>query len=262
MDGSIGSQTASFYESFGNNPDNYGRLLHSFEEVEANVKAGYQEGFQITSHAIGTKGIDCILSAFDKILHDNNDLNNCFRNRIDHFEFPLMEQVDKAVDELHLLFTAQPGYSWVDENFQQAYRKYLRPEQFDRQIPLKTMVEKGAIICGSSDSPVQTINPFIQIHGMVNFPISHEQLTVYQAFRTYTFNGAYSTFEENERGTLAVGKFADFIIMHDDPFQISPEKIIELTVDASFMRGIPAPKLKQSTGQFLIKGFVGKKQKI
>ena len=86
-------------------------LLHSFEEVESNVPAGYKEGFQITSHAIGTKGIACILSAFNKILHENNDLNNKFRNRIDHFEFPVMEQVDKAVDELHLLFTAQPGYS-------------------------------------------------------------------------------------------------------------------------------------------------------
>jgi predicted amidohydrolase YtcJ len=173
-----------------------------------------------------------------------------------------MEQVDKAVDELHLLFTAQPGYSWVDETFQQAYRKYLRPEQFDRQIPLRTIVDKGGIICGSSDSPVQTINPFIQLHGMVNFPLVNEQLTVYQALRSYTYNGAYSTFEEIERGTLATGKWADFIILHENPFEISPEKIIELTVDQTFMRGRLAKKLNLSTPQFLLKGMFGAKSKI
>ena len=110
------------------------------------------------------------------------------------------------------------------KTFQQAHRKYLRPEQFDRQIPLRTIVEEGEIICGSSDSPVQTINPFIQLHGMVNFPLVNEQLSVYQALRTYTYNGAYSTFEETERGTLTAGKWADFIILHKIRLKFLPKK--------------------------------------
>lgn len=262
MDGSIGSQTASFYESFANNPNNFGKLLHPFDEVLAKVREAYKMGYQITSHAIGTKGIDCIVNAFDTVLTENNDLANKRRMRIDHFEFPTLEQVDRAIERCHLLVTAQPGYSWMDETFQKAYRKYLRPEQFNRQIPLRTIVEKGGIICGSSDSPVQHINPFIQLHGMINFPLQKEQLSVYQALRCYTYNGAYTTFEEDSRGTLRVGKWADFILLNEDPFHIPKDKIIDLKVQQAYLHGVIAPKMQSSTIGFLLRGLFGKKRQI
>jgi len=262
MDGSIGSQTASFYESFGNNPNNFGRLLHPYDEVLAKVREFYKNGYQIISHAIGTQGIDSILKAFDTVLTENNDLENKRRHRIEHFEFPTLDQVDRAIDRCHLIVSAQPGYSWMDETFQKAYRKYLRPKQFNRQIPLRTIVEKGGIICGSSDSPVQTIDPFIQLHGMVNFPLIKEQLTVYQALRCYTYNGAFSTFEEQTRGTLKVGKWADFIILNEDPFKIAKAHILDLKVQSTYLHGAIAPKMNCSTSAFLLHGVFGKKHKI
>jgi predicted amidohydrolase YtcJ len=262
MDGSIGSQTASFFESFATDPQNFGRLLYPYETVLAKVREAYKLGYQIISHAIGTKGIDNILNAFDTVLTENNDLTNKHRLRIEHFEFPTLEQVDRAVDRCHLLFTAQPGYSWMDETFQKAYRKYLRPEQFNRQIPMRTIVEKGGIICGSSDSPVQTIDPFTQLHGMVNFPLQKEQLSVYQALRCYTYNGAYSTFEESFRGTLKVGKWADFIVLTEDPFHMAKERIIDLKVEKTILQGRLAHKMNSSTTGFLIKGLFAKKRQI
>jgi len=113
----------------------------------------------------------------------------------------------------------------MDENFpgMGTYRKYLKPEIVDMQIPLKTIYEMGGIICGSSDAPVQDISPFLQIHGMVNFPIVNERLSVYQAFRTYTYYAAYATFEENIRGTLSEGKLADFV----DGFFESRDHVVE-----------------------------------
>jgi predicted amidohydrolase YtcJ len=145
----------------------------------------------------------------------------------------------------------------MDETYQRAYRKYLRPEQFQRQIPLRKIVDMGGILIGGSDSPVQDYNPFIQIHGMVNFPLIHERLTVYQAFRTYTINGAYATFEEGTRGTLIPGKHADFILLNANPFTIDSEKILDLTVHATYIRGAEIHPFDRSSKQVIVHGLFG-----
>jgi predicted amidohydrolase YtcJ len=261
QDGSIGSRTAAFYESYLDNQENFGKVYYTNEKLTQCIQNAHNNGFQITSHAIGTKAIDNVLTAFDIVLKKEN-YQNKYRHRIDHFEFPTYEQVDWAISKLGLLITAQPGYSWMDETFQKGYRKYLRPEQFQRQIPLKRIMNLGGILIGGSDSPVQHLNPFTQIHGMVNFPLEHERLTVYDAFRTYTFNAAYSTFEENSRGTLKVGKFADFIVFKDDPFEIAPEKIIELKVEKTFIQGKQMDQVKDSPIKFLFKALGQKRRKI
>ncbi len=264
MDGSIGSRTASFYEPYADQPQNYGKCYYSPEEVERYVFAAHEKGFQITSHAIGTRGIENILSAYEKALlvgkipvssHSDNkkaDYYNPYRHRIDHFEFPTREQTARAL-HCGLVITTQPGYSWMDETFQKAYRKYLTPEQFHRQIPLKSIMEQGGILCGSSDSPIQHLNPFIQIHGMVNFPIPTERLSVFEALCTYTINGAYATFEEHDRGSLKVGKQADFIILDKDPFTISPNRLSDLKVRATYIKGRKMEDLKMSVISLLIR---------
>lgn len=263
MDGSVGSGTAAFYESYANDPDNYGKCYHTPEETNQRIRQAQEDGFQVSSHAIGTRAIETLLSSYESVMKSNPLLNrdqsvmesNPLRHRIDHFEFPTLEQVERAVSKLGLIITAQPGYAWMDEMFQRSYRKYLRPEQFQRQIPLKTIMDQGGILCGSSDSPVQHLNPFLQIHGMVNFPIENQRLSIYQALRTYTYNGAYATFEEKERGSLSVGKWADFIIMDEDPFLVDPSRISELTVDSSYIKGKKILPLKDSLAAFLLKGL-------
>lgn len=256
MDGSVGSGTAAFYESYANDPNNYGKSYYSKEQIENTLRSAEAMGYQATAHAIGTKAIDILLDAYEAVIDSNPH-----RHRIDHFEFPTREQVDRAM-KLQLIITVQPGYSWMDEKFQKSYRKYLRPEQYERQVPLKTIVEKGGILCGSSDSPVQHLNPFVQIHGMVNFPIEKERLSVYQALRTYTYNGAYATFEEGERGTLVIGKQADFIIMEKDPFRVEPTHLAELEVNSTFLLGKQIKPMGNSVFGLLLKGLIYRKKLI
>jgi predicted amidohydrolase YtcJ len=289
MDGSIGSHTAAFNESFADQPTNFGKLLFPYDELRKCATIAQKSGCQITSHAIGTKGIERILQAFEELKKsESNDApainrsrianasvsplsnsifnkatqNNIFRHRIDHFEFPTADQVERAIDKLGLLITAQPGYAWIDELYQKAYRKYLRPEQFQRQIPLKTIVEKGGCIIGSSDSPVQHLNPFIQISGMVNFPLENQRISVYEAIRTYTYNAAYSTFEEQTRGTLSIGKNADFIIMNQDPFHTPKEQIGELKVNACYIQGKKMEPMNSGSLKFILGSLIMTKKLI
>ena len=262
MDGSVGSQTAAFFESYKTEPNNFGKCYFEQNEINELVKKYNDLGYQICSHAIGTRAIERILKAYEYVLLKNNNNINPLRHRIEHFEFPTIDQVERAISKLKLIVSAQPGYAWMDENFQKAYRKYLKEEQFQRQIPLKTITKLGGIILGSSDSPVQHLNPFIQIHGMINFPISNESLNIYQALRTYTFNAAYATFEEKIRGTLEIGRNADFIILNQNPFKLNKKRIIELKVIKTYLKGKLLKKIKLNIPRILIKYLFSRKNKI
>lgn len=202
------------------------------------------------------RAIEHILSAYEEILTGEEE--NTHRHRIDHFEFPRKDQI-KRITDLGLLITAQPGYSWMDERFQKAYHQYLTKEQYESQIPLKTIVDAGGIICGSSDSPVQDINPFLQIQGMVDFPLKDQRLSTYEAIKTYTVNGAYSTFEENQRGQLTPGMAADFIIMDRDPFKTSPEQLTRISVQETWIDGKKIEKKMYSTFGFLFRALLRKR---
>ncbi|MHA1728647.1 MAG: amidohydrolase [Promethearchaeota archaeon] len=249
MDGAVGAKTAAFFKPYlgKGQSKNFGKILYPKEDLLKDLRAAHNLGYQFTSHAIGTRAIEHLLNAYKTVLTEKRDTKNRLRNRIDHFEFPTREHVDLAIDDLNLIVVPQPGWAWMDKNFpgMSTYKKYLRPEIVNLQIPLKMIVEKGGIICGSSDSPVQQLDPFIQIHGMVNFPIKNERLSVYEAFRTFTYNGAYATFEEDSRGTLSKGKWADFIIMEEknDPFNVSKNSLIKLKIDSTYIHGGKVSKL-------------------
>jgi predicted amidohydrolase YtcJ len=104
------------------------------------------------------------------------------------------------------------------------------------------------------------MNPFLQIQGMVLYPLAEERLTVYQALRAYTANGAYATFEEEERGTLSVGKLADFAVLDRDPFLADPETLMETTAVQTFLAGKPARPMNLGTAAFLLKGLLARKK--
>ena len=95
----------------------------------------------------------------------------------------------------------------------------------------------GIYMLGSSDSPVQLPNPFIQIQGMVNYPINDQKLSVYEALRTYTFNNAMGNFAEDRKGSLKEGKDADFLILDRDPFEIDKEGLIDVKVTSTYVKG-------------------------
>ena len=123
-----------------------------------------------------------------------------------------MEQVKR----LPLAITVQPGFSWLDKRYLKSYEQYLLPEKIAQQVPLRELYEAGVCLCGSSDSPVQSIDPFAQMLGMTEFYLPDQALTPYQALRTYTVNPAQMLGEETEWGTLEEGKRADFMVLKKD----------------------------------------------
>ena len=262
IDGSVSSRNAAFYTNYKNSKD-HGEILYKEQDLIKNIEKAYNHGYQVTSHAIGTKAIDQLLNSYESILMKNNDSKNQFRFRIDHYDFPSSEAVIKST-KLQILHILQPGFYWMDREIKQLnmYKKTLNSSVLKLKTPLKKIIQNGGIICGSSDSPVQSLNPFIQIHGMVNYPIKEERISVYEALRSYTYYGAFATFEEDLRGTLKKGKYADFIVLKNDPFKIPKEEVINLKVESTYIKGKKVNKIKLTLFKLIMNNIFRKKAKF
>lgn len=261
IDGSVSSQTAAFSTDYKGRPGYKGECYYTQEQVNSMVERAQSAGYQLSVHAIGNAAIEHVLNAFEKAAENDTALNP-MRHGIEHFEFPTADQARRAVSA-GLLMIPQPGFTWFDTKYQKTYSQYLTDKVIKMQIPLKTIVDAGGIILGSADSPVQHLNPFIQLQGMVTFPIAEESLSLYQALRTYTYNGAYALQEEDERGTLTVGKCADFIVLDQDPFSLPLTDIYKLKVAETWINGRKLyPGKKINPLGLLARGFLGIRQKL
>ncbi len=261
MDGSVSSQTAAFNTDYKGRSGHQGQCYYTQEQVNLMVQRAQDAGYRLSVHAIGTAAIERILKAFEKAANHYYPIKP-MRHGIDHFEFPSHDQVKRAV-AAGLMLVPQPGFAWFDAKYQKTYSQFLTDSVIKMQIPLKTIANLGGFILGSSDSPVQPLNPFIQIQGMVTFPVTGESLSLYQALRTYTYNGAYALREEDERGTLTAGKYADFIILDRDPFQVPIEDIHKLEVAETWINGHRLyPDKTANAWTLLIRGLLGIRQKL
>ena len=172
----------------------------------------------MASHAIGE-------AAVERILHALEQLHSPRMHRIEHCEF-VSEESFRTLCKGKYAVMMQPGYSWIDKRYLHTYERYLPTELFSK-MKLKSLVDAGVCVCGSSDSPVQDMDPYLQMLGMVQFFNEEESLSPFQAFRCYTANAARSIEEEAIRGTLEVGKKADFFTADRDFFTLSPREIVD-----------------------------------
>lgn len=249
MDGSISSRTAAMDTNYLDRGTK-GTLYRTTEEAQALVEPFYAAGWQTSAHAIGPRGIESILSAYEHVLDAAGDSSNKLRLRIDHFEFPRPDQIARA-GARQLVLTVQPGFAWADERYIHSYDEALSPDIRAAQCPLRSLLDAGCILALSTDAPVQPLNPFMQIAGAVLHPVTAQRITVYEALRAYSWAGAYAAFEEHERGTLAIGKFADFAVLEVDPFEVEPEILHTLRVTATWHEGKQLGFLPSSIPGFL-----------
>lgn len=260
MDGSVSSRTAAFDIDYLDRRDS-GKLYRTADDAYTLVKPFYSAGWQTSAHAIGPRGIESILSAYERLMDEANDSENRLRLRIDHFEFPRPDQVERA-GRRRLVLTVQPGFAWADERFIHSYEEALDPRVRAFQCPLRQLADAGCSIALSTDAPVQPLNPFFQIAGAVRHPVPSARLTVYEALRAYSWAGAYAAFEEHERGTLAIGKYADFAVLNTDPFSADPDTLHDIQVTATWHEGRPLGAPPPDLAGFLFRLLTTKGRKL
>jgi hypothetical protein len=230
-DGSLGAQTAAMKRPYSDNPRRRGMMLYSQRDLRKIVMKAHMHGWQIGVHAIGDRAIENVLDAYGEALKKAPNQNH--RHRIEHCSI-LNQRLIARMRKLGIVASVQPHF--VISDFWTVDR--VGPERAQWAYPFKTLIEKGVVVASGSDCPVELINPLLGVWAAVTRKDNvNENLSAEEALKTYTSNAAYTSFDEDKKGTIENGKLADLTVLSDDPTKIPPEKIRDISVEMVIVNG-------------------------
>jgi len=234
LDGSFGSRTAALASPYDDLKEYTGVLYFTEDELNSFVLKCYENNLQLGTHAIGERAIEQIIKAHEyaQVIYPNKGL----RHRIEHFELPSIDHIERA-KKLGLIASVQPTYEYLWGGKDQMYDKRLGSERASSTNPFKIMLENHMVICGGSDSDVTPINPLLGIFSAVNHPTIEYRVSVIDAIKMFTINSAYAVFEEHIKGSIAINKYADLVILDKNPLDIPKEAIKDIKVIATIKEG-------------------------
>jgi len=240
LDGGIGGRTALLREEYHDDPENFGISSFSQNELDKIVHISEKKGFQIAAHAIGDKAMDMFIDALKKSPFFTK--SNVLRHGIVHAQITTPDLVQTIADH-KLLAYVQPIF--LDNEIHIIHDRIGSRAEY--AYAFGSLYKEGAVTSFGTDSPVESFNPFLNIYSAVTRRdlsgqpettyLPEERFSVLDALKAYTVNSAYSSFEEDKKGSLEIGKFADFIILSDDIFNIDPMSIKDLSVEMTIING-------------------------
>jgi predicted amidohydrolase YtcJ len=257
LDGCFGATDAALLKPYTNDPKNSGILYYSDEQVIAFAKEANRAGLQIEFHAIGDAAVSQAVKALDAALKDFP--RNDHRHTIIHA--CLIAPADLTrIAELKIGITLQPAFL-ISPLEPESYLKKILGDRAMKGSPMKKMIEMGIHLSGGSDAPVTPPDPIEGIYAACNYLNPAYSVSIAQALRMFTYEVAYTGFDEKERGTLETGKIADMVILNKNPLKLNPKKLRELKVEKLYLKGKP---YKGGNGIFsMLAGAVtGKNKKI
>jgi predicted amidohydrolase YtcJ len=217
-DGALGSRGACLLQPYSDQKNWHGFLLSSQQHFEDVAKLVAAKGFQLCTHAIGDSANRVILKVYASVLKGKNDR----RWRIEHAQVLAPEDV-KIFGEYSIIPSVQPTHATSDMYWA---GQRLGPERLKSAYIYKQLLAQNGWLPLGTDFPVEDINPMYTFHAAVerrdlkNYPANGFQienaLTREQALRGITIWAAKSNFEEKEKGSIEVGKYADFVILNTD----------------------------------------------
>ncbi|MEK5391382.1 amidohydrolase [Margalitia sp. FSL K6-0131] len=236
-DGSSTGPTIATREPYHHNHHDYGLIYYSQEELDRILGEAHKKGFQITAHAQGDKAIEMLLNCFEKALSESPRENH--RHRIEHAGIASPD-LQERMQKLGVVIIPNPVFMYVNE---EKYLEYYG-ERVNVMYPAQDYLEKGIVAAFGSDAPVTFVNPLLGIHAAVNreteegTPVGKNQcISVMDAIRAYTWNGAYASFDENNKGSIEVGKLADLVVLDKSILQVDITKIKDIQVELTMMDG-------------------------
>lgn len=192
--------------------------LDYLPELQKEILAADRSNLQIMIHAIGRNANEVVLTIFEKVLEQNGTKDRRFRIEHGHNFRP---QDLKRFSASKTIASMQPHLFYGGE-------------------PYRDLLDSGAVLAFGSDASITDFNPLLGIYAAVNRGFSgasNQAISVEEAVRAYTFGSAYAEFQENVKGTISVGKLADFVILSDDIFSINPNDIPKVKVLTTIMDG-------------------------
>ena len=236
-DGSASERTMRMSTPFEGRPDDYGILTMSQEEIHEAVENAHRNDFQIGIHANGDVTIEMVLNAYERVqrLWPRNDP----RHRIEHCSLvnPALLQRIKDLGVIPAPFYTYVHYhgnKWVEYGEEKMRWMFAHKSFLDYNIP----------VAPASDYTPGPFEPMMALQSMVTRKDfdgrvwgPNQRITIDQAMRICTLNGAYASFEENIKGSISAGKLADFVILADDPHDVDPDNIKNIEIVRTVVGG-------------------------
>ncbi|TKJ40774.1 amidohydrolase [candidate division LCP-89 bacterium B3_LCP] len=240
-DGALGSRGAALLEPYSDDPGNSGLLIRDADSIYQTASLAIDAGFQVCTHAIGDAAVRATLDAYEKALTENPEGD--YRLRVEHSQIIASDDIDRFA-ELKVIPSMQPTHATSDMPWAE---DRLGPDRIKGAYAWRQLLNRGCKIPCGSDFPVESPNPLWGIYAAATrqdhqgqppggwYP--QERMTVEEAVRGFTIDAAYAEFAEDIKGSIEVGKLADFTIVDRDIFRIPRAEILETKVVGTIVGG-------------------------
>lgn len=244
VDGALGSRGAWLLSDYSDLPNHRGHAINSLNYLKKTAEIALSYGLQLCVHAIGDRGNREILDLFESVTK-----GRALRWRIEHAQHLHPNDIPRFA-ALNVIASMQGVHCTSDATF---VVKRLGPWRSEHGAYVwRKLVDSGALVCNGTDAPVEAVNPIANLQalvtrlGQLDEPFYPENaLSVSEAIKTYTINAAKAAFLEHEIGSLAPGKWADFVVLSGDLTSVPPSQWGEIRVLRTVVAGetrFKAPK--------------------
>lgn len=243
-DGALGSRGAWLLDSYTDRPGHFGHETLPMSVVKETSLKGLENGFQVCSHAIGDRANKEILDRYEAAFTELPDLTMDHRFRIEHAQHLHPDDIPRF---------AQLG---VIPAMQAVHLSSDRPWAIDRlgekrikegAYMWQSLLKSGIPVINGTDVPVEPLNPIASFYASVSRKTlkglpdggyePDQKMTREQALRSYTLDVAYGAFEENIKGSISIGKLADFTIYNQDLMKVAEDKLLATEVEMTIFNG-------------------------
>ncbi len=239
-DGALGSRGAALLEPYSDDPDNYGLLIETEEVLTQYAVKAADCGLQVNIHAIGDRGNRNTLNALAAAEQSSNSVG---RPRNEHSQ--IIEKSDfQRFQDLGVIASVQPTHATSDMYWAE---DRVGPDRIKGAYAWQTMVQMGIPLALGSDFPVERAHPLEGFYAAVTrqdkqaWPAEgwypEEVLSREQALYGFTLGAAYAAFQEDQLGSIEVGKAADFTVLGKDIMTIPAEEILDTPIKATYVQG-------------------------
>lgn len=241
-DGALGSRGAALLEPYSDSPGAKGVMTTSADEIHALTKNGLQRGFQVCTHAIGDAANRVTLDSYELAEREVPEARDP-RLRIEHAQLLAPEDIPRFA-KLGVIPSMQPTHCTSDMAWAE---KRVGPERIKGAYAWRSVLQTGVHLPLSSDFPGETLNPFYGMYAAItrqdpsgNPPGGwhpEQRLTLDEALRGYTVEGAYAEFEEKTKGSIEPGKLADLTVISSDITKLPSKQLLSVHVLRTMIGG-------------------------
>lgn len=239
-DGTFGSCTACMSEPYQDAPSKKGYMTIKENDLYARMVAAHTADYQICIHAIGDKSIIECLNLYERLLQEYPKEDH--RHRLEHASIA-NETTIKKMANLGIVVSAQPlfirsEHEWLTERLGEERCRYT--------YPFRSFLDHGVKLAGSSDAPIESTDVIDAIHCCVTRDgfSTNQCISTFEALKMYTIDAAYAQFQEQEKGSIAVGKKADLVVLDKSPMEVPVEEIPNIQVMRTIIDGTTLYEMK------------------